>query len=288
MKLVLGTVSFGIDKYSLLNANKPDISEVFKMLDYVYSKRVEFIDTASAYGNAEDILGLYGASKFKVTSKLKPNCLDGLVGRVSIHDMVKKELQQDLARLKLNKIWGYYFHTPKYIYSQYAVDSLLECKAEGLVEKVGVSIYEPKDAVYAASMKLDIIQVPYNILDQRLHKTDFFKIAKDNNVTVFGRQPFLKGLLVLPVDEIPPHLKLAIPYIQEIDRIRTRYDLTRQEIALGFSVLSDVDYVVFGVDNFTQLVEDTQIYTRYHWFEELKSIFQDISDYVVMPSLWEK
>ena len=294
MKLVLGTVSFGIDGYSLPNAGnpKPSIKTIFGMLDYAFSNGIEFIDTGNAYGNSEDILGKYGIENIKITSKLKPNCLDGLREK-EIFAKVRQELQQDLTRLKIDKMWGYYFHTPKYIYNKEAVNSLFECKKEGLVDNIGVSIYEPTDAINAAKMKLDIIQVPYNILDQRLHQTDFFKIAKESNITVFGRSPYLKGLLTIPIDKIPSHLVGSVKHIRKIDTIISKYKLTRIEASLLFSITSSsIDYVVFGVDTLSQLVENIRIYTNKtqcdECFAKLRHQFQKIPDYVVMPSLWKK
>ena len=113
MKLVLGTVSFGLDGYSLPNAGKPKptTNDILKMIAYAKLKGINFLDTANAYGDAEDILGLYGASQFKITSKLKPNCLDN-ISEADIYNKIRQELENDLTRLNISSIWGYCFHTP--------------------------------------------------------------------------------------------------------------------------------------------------------------------------------
>lgn len=304
MKLALGTVAFGLDGYSLPNTAKPkpSVDKVMEMLDYAHGHGIEFLDTANAYGDAEDRIKLYGADKFKITSKLKPNCLAGL-SNSEILAKVKEELRTDLKRLGLSCLWGYYFHTPKYIYNKKAIAALMECKKEGLVENIGVSIYEPKDALYAIRAGVDIIQVPYNILDQRLHKTDFFKRAKANGVIVFARQPFLKGLLTMSTEEFPQHLESAKSHVGQIDTIVNKYNFQRIMACLLFSLINpNVDYVVFGVDNLSQLrfnmnVNSSTASAIQNWgaianfgqcYEELRATFQDIPDYIVMPSLWEK
>lgn len=301
MKLVLGTVAFGLDGYSLPNTNKPkpSVDKVVEMLDYAHGHGIEFVDTANAYEDAENRIKIYGAEKFKITSKLKPNCLVGL-SNSEILAKVKEELLIDLKRLGLSCLWGYYFHTPEYIYNKKAIAALMECKKEGLVSNIGVSVYEPKDAYYAAKSGIDIIQIPYNILDQRLHKINFFHIAKENGVIVFGRQPFLKGLLTMSIDEIPSYLKQTDASIRLIDKIVSKYHFTRIEACLLFSLMEDnIDYVVFGVDNMKQLQDNMMLNKFYEvgssmakafepCYTELKESFEHIDNYIVMPSLWEK
>ncbi len=295
-KLQLGTVSFGIDGYSLPSSGKPKPSEskVFEILDYATNNGIGLIDTASAYGNVEDVIGKYpGAANFDITSKLMPNCIDSLLDE-DIQAYITRQLHRDLLRLNHSKILGYYFHSERYIYCTAAVAAMKECKREKLVDLVGVSIYEPENAISAAKMKFDIIQVPYNILDQRLHKTDFFNIAKANGVVVFGRSPFLKGLLSLPIESIPKHLGKSSEYIKSIDETAAKYGLSRIELALLFSLAADeLDYVVFGVDNIGQLKQDLEVYKNLDKYdltciEELRHLFSRIEDYVVIPSLWKK
>lgn len=304
MKMVLGTVAFGIDGYSLPNTGKPKptLDSILKMLDYARSNGIEFLDTADAYGDAEERIAIYGADKFKVISKLKPNCLEGVQDR-EVLPIIKSELQTDLSRLGIPSLWGYYFHTPEYLYNKKAVEALIECKKEGLVENIGVSIYEPKDACYAVKQNIDIIQVPYNILDQRLHKTDFFSISKENKVKVFARSPFLKGLLTMPIDKLPQHLESAKPHMEQIDGIVSKHNCQRIEACMLFSLMNpNIDYVVFGVESLDQLqfnmgINSSIIGAIQNWgvvskfgkcYEELRTTFQDIPYYIIMPSLWSK
>jgi len=300
MRLALGTVAFGLNGYGLPNTDKPkpSMGKVLELLDYAHEHEVEFLDTANAYGDAEETIKIYGAEKFKITSKLKPNCLAGL-SNSEILAKVKEELRTDLKRLGLSCLWGYYFHTPEYIYNKKAIAALMECKKEGLVSNIGVSIYEPKDAYYAAKAGIDIIQVPYNILDQRLHKINFFHVAKENGVIIFGRQPFLKELLALPVNKIPSPLKQANVSLRLIDKIVGKYHFTRIEACLLFCLMEDsIDYVVLGVDNIKQLQDNIMLNRFYEastsmakafqpCYAELRESFEHIDSYVIVPSLWK-
>ena len=73
------------------------------------------------------------------------------------------------------------------------VAGLQKAKDSGLVKNIGVSIYDIGEALQAAELGVDYIQVPYNVFDQRLDSTNF-DIAK-NKVKVFARSPFTRVVI---------------------------------------------------------------------------------------------
>lgn len=296
-KLVLGTVQFGLD-YGINNPNgKPSREKSLAMLDFAYEKGIRIFDTASAYGDAEEILGEFMKSrgltdKIKVITKLKPNIVDEMNGEP--YDIILENLSLSLKRLNREYVDGYLFHTPAHIKDEKLVACLVKLKEQGLVKNIGVSIYEEADALYAAKLDVvDYIQVPYSIFDQRLNKTDFFRIAKENNKTVFARSAFLQGLFFMPDDKIPASLEKVKEYFTELDNIINKYGLTRQQVALLFSYQSqNINYVVFGVDNIDQLIEDIDIVDKnidcQACIKELEEKFINIEKNIIFPSLWKK
>jgi aryl-alcohol dehydrogenase-like predicted oxidoreductase len=296
-KLVLGTVQFGLD-YGINNFNgKPTREKSLAMLDFAYEKGVRIFDTASAYGDAEEILGEFMKSrgltdKIKVITKLKPNIVEESEG--DPYDIILENLTLSLKKLNREYVDGYLFHTPAYIRNKKLVDCFSKLKDQGLVKNIGVSIYEEDDALYATKLDVvDYIQVPYSILDQRLNKTDFFKLAKENNKTVFARSAFLQGLFFMPENKIPEHLSKVKDYFKDLDEIIAKYGLSRQQIALLFSYQNkNIDHVVFGVDTLEQLKEDVEIVEKNidceKCIEELKERFISIEKQIIFPSLWKK
>ena len=294
--LCLGTVQFGLD-YGINNPNgKPPRHKSLEMLDYAYKRGIRFFDTAAAYGDAEEILGEFIRTrklegKIFITSKLLPNII--LENEKNIQGIVEGELKKTLNKLGIKKLYGYYFHTPGYIYNKEIVGALKKCKENGLVNNIGVSIYEEKDAIFAANLPVDIIQIPYSFLDQRLNKTDFFEIAKKNKVKVFARSAFLQGLVCMREEKIPQQLEKAKEYLKEFDKIISKYSLSRQKAALLFSYnTKNIEHVVFGVDNIDQLKENLDIIEENidfkKCFDELKDAFINIEKYIIFPSLWKK
>ncbi len=298
-KLTLGTVQFGLD-YGINNlSGKPKREKSLEMLDFAYKKGIRVFDTANAYGDAEEILGEFMESrnlnkKIKIISKLQPNIIADSKSKKTPYDIIFENLTESLNRLKRNYVDGYLFHTPAYIKNEELVNSLCKLKEQGLVKNIGVSIYEEEDAIYAAELKeIDYIQVPYSILDQRLDRTSFFQLAKKNGKTVFARSAFLQGLFFMPEERIPPHLQNAKDYFRKLDKIILKYNLSRQQIALLFSLKnSNIDYVVFGVDNIEQLKEDIDIAEQNidceQCINDLKNEFINIEKNIIFPSLWKK
>lgn len=294
--LCLGTVQFGLD-YGINNPNgKPSRQRSLEMLDYAYKRGIRFFDTAAAYGDAEEILGEFIRTRkpedeIFITSKLLPNIISE--NEKNVYKIIEKELKKTLNKLGVKKLYGYYFHTPGYIYNKEIVSALKKCKKDGLVSNIGVSIYEEKDALFAAKMPVDIIQIPYSIFDQRLNNKDFFEIAKKNKIKVFARSAFLQGLIFMSEEKIPLQLERAKVYLREFDEIIGKYNLSRQKAALLFSYKNkNIDHVVFGVDNIDQLKEDIDTVEENIDFkkclDELKNKFINIEKYIIFPSLWKK
>jgi len=296
-KLVLGTVQFGLD-YGINNQNgKPAREKSIEMLNFAHNRGIKTFDTAYAYGDAEEILGEFlqninSDEKVKIITKLKPNIL--LVSQDEIYDIIANNFKESLKRLKRDYVDGYLLHTPEYIREEKIVTALNDLKKLGLVKKIGVSIYEEEDAIFAAKLDVvDYIQVPYSIFDQRLDKTDFFQLAKKNKKTIFGRSAFLQGLFFMSEERIPSHLQNVKVYFRELDKIISKYNLSRGQIALLFSLKNkNIDYVVFGVDNVEQLQEDINIAEQdidcEQCIKELKDKFVNIEKNIIFPSLWKK
>jgi len=298
MKLSLGTVQFGLN-YGVNNPKgKPTFSESIEILKRGFDQGIRIFDTAYAYGNAEEILkGFLECYKLekevKIISKLKPNSID-------LNDNVEKQIlnsvNETLLRIGVKKIDGYLLHTPAYIYDDEILDGLKKLKERGLVTNIGVSIYEMEDAIYAAKINtIDYIQLPFSIFDQRVLKTDFFKVAKDNGKTIFTRSAFLQGLLFMNDEELPKNLTHAKPYMKKFREIISKHDVSVAEAAMSF-VLSNqyVDYLVFGVDNLIQLNENILIYdnilkrSNFGFMDEIKNAFYSIEESIIFPSLWSK
>ena len=288
-KLCLGTVQLGM-KYGVNNAigRQPTEKESLALLLAAQNAGINTFDTASVYGNAEVILGHFhqnSPEKVRFISKLKPDCEDNPTA-------VLKEIKGSLERLKVNKLAGYLLHRATDIKRQGIMEGLAEAKKQGLTEKIGVSIYEPEEAMLAADDKrIDCIQVPYNVLDKRLDQAGFFELAKANHKVIYARSALLQGLLVMEPPKAEKRVNGSGKYIEEFQQLAKQYNYTPVEAAFLYCVNHPgIDYVVFGVDNVDQLMANLTVYNRFDGFEtcfkELHGRFEQIPKRIIMPNLW--
>ncbi len=295
--LVLGTVQLGM-KYGLHNTHgQPTTEESFSILDAAVAAGIDTFDTAWAYGTAEDVLGAWLrtrslAGKVRIISKMKPHALNDYPDGTKAAEVVRMELGKSLARLGMESLDGYLFHSPHYIYLKHIVEGMQKAKEAGLVKNIGVSTYDEAEALQAVELGVDYVQVPYNAFDQRLDATDFFESAKKNKVTVFARSPFLQGLLLMQPSELPEHLAQLRPHLERFIAIAARHNLTQTEAAMRF-VLSAcrAENIVFGVDTTAQLTEDVAIETTSAdngLVAEMREAFRGLNRGAINPSLWGK
>ena len=297
MKYCLGTVQFGLN-YGIQGNGQPLEDKVFEILDYAIVNGIEILDTASAYGDAEKILGAYNrvnpekVKKVKVVSKLKSDafshCAKDEWQRVAVQNA-----KLSIERLGIDKFFAYLFHNASYIYDENAVAALETVKIEGLAERIGVSIYTPEEAMKALEYPfITAIQIPYNLFDQRLDSQGFFEKAREQDVLVFARSSLLQGLIMMNPDNLPSRVSFAEDYLKKFLAICNDYGVPPLNAAVGYvGSKSDIDYVVFGVDNINQLneyisIRDTVLPAS--MLERIRETFRNVEEQLVNPALWKE
>lgn len=287
-RLCLGTVQMG-QQYGIKNelGRKPEWNESFSVLQAAISAGIDCFDTASAYGDAEELLGCFGLCQYpvKIISKLRAD-LD-----FSKTDVLY-ELKGSLDRLRVGSIYGYMLHRGADCYCPEILQGLLQAKEAGLTNYIGVSIYDPEEALYAVkNPAIDMIQIPYNVLDQRLDETDFFELADKNNVQVYARSAFLQGLLLMEPDQLPPRLQSAQGYLRNFHEIAKQHHFSALEASMLYSYCHPgITYVVFGVDTVEQLTLNLDAAKKADDFkecyEDLHGAFRNIERDIIVPSMW--
>lgn len=254
MKLALGTVQFGLN-YGVANTDGRVSTEMAEsILRSAQLSGMDTLDTAIAYGDSESVLGGLGVQSWKVVSKL-PALPEGCS---DVTHWVKSQMQESLRRLGLQRMDGLLLHRPGQLLEAVGPDlyaALQSLKAEGLVAKVGVSVYGPAelDDLWP-KYRLDLVQAPLNILDRSLVDSGWASRLKDSGVEVHTRSVFLQGLLLMPADKRPDRFKRWSDLWQVWDRWLLATGLTPVQACLRYvNSLDVIDRVVVGVDTVTQL-----------------------------------
>jgi uncharacterized protein len=297
-KLVFGTAQLGMN-YGLNNTHgQPTRQEAFSILDTALAAGITTFDTAYAYGEAEDVLGAWIkerslAGKIHVISKMRPHTMNEYPDETKAADIVRLEIEKSLKRLNLDSLDGYLFQSPHFIYLSHMVEGMQKMREAGLVKHIGVSIYDEAEALKAAELGVDYVQVPYNAFDQRLDKINFFDLAQKNNVTVFARSPFLQGMLLMRPEQLPEHLSHIRPYVEQFTEIAKRHRLSPLQAALLFAHGGRADHLVFGAETPSQLAEivaivgSTASAMDSEWMTEMKQCFKNMNYAVINPRLWD-
>ncbi|MFA6308339.1 MAG: aldo/keto reductase [Clostridia bacterium] len=285
MNLALGTVQLGMN-YGIRGLAQPGVSQALNILNSAYSEGIHVFDTASAYGTAEDVL--YQFLRQPQINKERVCIISKFSSSV---DNLEVGIKTSLARLGLDCFGGYLFHDANLLFDSRAVKALNGLKEKGLTKRIGVSIYTPTQAMKALEYDIiDIIQVPYNVFDRRLDICRFFKKAKDKGVEVHARSVLLQGLLVMEPETLPKHMKFAKPYLRKYREICDENNFNPFDMAVLYVLQhTDIDYIVFGVDNIDHLKEYINLYSKKSEID-IKSFFKNTFDIVenklIMPNLW--
>lgn len=256
MKLALGTVQFGLP-YGIANQRgQVSREEAGQILALASNSGIDTLDTAIAYGDSEACLGAIGTQGFRVVTKL-PALPDGVT---DIATWVGDQLRTSLRRLKVDSVYGLLLHRSKNLVGaagRLMVQSLERLKAEGLVQKIGVSIYAPQDldAVIQAC-SIDLVQAPLNLIDRRLVTSGWLQRLHDQGVEVHARSAFLQGLLLLPRDAVPEKFSPWSDLFERWYAWLLENQVTASEVCLAFVKAQPlIDRVVIGVDSRAQLQE---------------------------------
>lgn len=296
MKYCLGTVQFGLD-YGIQSNGKPLRDNVFEMLNFAIDSGISVMDTAAAYGDSEKILGDYiranpeKAEKIEIVSKLTPNAFDN-ADKSEWGVIAVKNAEESRSRLGIKKFAAYLFHNAAYIFDNDAVGALETVRKKGIADRIGVSIYNPEEAMKALEYpSITAIQIPYNVFDQRLDSKGFFEKAKAQDVLVFARSSLLQGLAVMNPDSLPSKVSFAEEYLRKFIAICSDYGVPPLNAAVGYvGCKNEIDYVVFGVDNISQLKEYISIRNTelpQSMVKRIRKTFTGVEEQLVNPALWK-
>jgi aryl-alcohol dehydrogenase-like predicted oxidoreductase len=293
-RLGLGTVQWGM-QYGVTNtAGKPPIEEVKKILHLAKVAGVDLLDTAWAYGDAQDVIGQTCSSDtaFQVVTKTRPlKGLDVIGADVAL--TIENAFKDSSSKLQRENVYGLIVHHADDLLGANGPTLwrvLEKLKAEGFVQKIGCSLYQPEQ-FFALQQRyaLDLIQVPFNIYDQRYVASGMADVAKAKGVEVHSRSAFLQGILLCPPSNLPiQNAQLDRQHIA----LWKQYEMTSMtpvQAALGFCLACPhIDRVLVGCAELSQLEQAIAVAGKVwpiHHFEQFASL-AITDESIINPSNW--
>ncbi len=286
-RLALGTVQFGMD-YGISNkAGQVSTESAKEMLGAALQQGLYTIDTAISYGNSEVVLGNIGVTQHEVITKL-PSLPAGCE---SVKDWVEKRMHASLASLKLKKVYGLLLHNSADLLGPQGkalYQALSKLREAGYVKKIGVSIYSPKELdALPPHFNLDLIQAPFNLIDQRLYRSGWLDKLKRQGVEVHTRSAFLQGLLLMEQGDVPTKFTPWAGLIKQWHAWLRLNEITALAATLQFALsFNQIDKVVVGAENKIQLLEIMDASIR-----DTSIVFPDIAcmdEQLINPGNWSK
>lgn len=252
-RLALGTAQFGLN-YGVANqSGQVSADEVGQILEAARQAGVMTLDTATAYGESERVLGLQNLRGFSIITKLPEMPADCS----SVAGWVESQLHASLERLGLSAIDGLLLHRPGQLlepHGQELYRALQAQREQGLVSRIGISVYGPEELeALCSSYHFDLVQAPFNVLDKRLSLSGWIERLQRGGTDLHVRSVFMQGLLLMSSEHRPAKFGR---WASQWSRWEQWLADTRQSPleaclrnALG---MSQIERVVIGVDSPSQ------------------------------------
>jgi aryl-alcohol dehydrogenase-like predicted oxidoreductase len=255
-KIALGTAQFGLD-YGIANkvgrVPKADVAEIIELAK---SLCIDTLDTATAYGESEKVLGSASMEGWQVISKLSALPVD----IVDVDGWVEEQVYDSCQRLKIDNLYGLLLHRPVQLIGTRGDeirDALYRLKQKGWVKKIGISVYEPAelDPIFSM-MNVDIVQAPFSIIDRRLSESGWIKRFRSEGCELHVRSVFLQGLLLMSSEQRPSQFGRWQALWNTWDTWLKETGLTPLEACLRYVLsVEGISKVILGVESASQLKE---------------------------------
>lgn len=291
MKLGLGTVQFGLD-YGISNTSgRTPLGEVQAILDMAQAAGLRILDTAAAYGMSEEVLGqaLRSPHEFAIVTKTPR------IGKQVLSDSdvrtVLESFHESLRKLQTETVYGLLVHHCPDVLTENGsllMQALQELKSQGRVAKIGVSVYTGEQIDHVLEQyDIDLIQLPLNVLDQRLLQSGHLQKLRARGVEIHSRSAFLQGLLLMEPEQLQARFDCVRAHLIAYHATLRQHQLSPLQGALTFlEQVRELDHVIVGVNTREQLREILAAqalapagldFSQYAWYDE------DVLD----PSRWK-
>jgi hypothetical protein len=254
-RLGLGTVQLGLDYGATNRKGQPDAKAGQAIVARACAAGITLFDTAPAYGSSEALLGeaLAGEADIRIVSKLPP--LAGEAGA-----FVRDTIAGTLSRLGRDQLYGLLVHDPRDLLGERGealAEAMRAVRGQGLVEKIGASIYHPGEIDRICQvMAPDIVQLPLSAIDQRAAQSGALKRLKEAGAEIHARSVFLQGVLLAPAALLPAHFAPAAGVFGAFERAAGEAGISKLHACLAFAFAQpEIDRVIVGVNALPELEE---------------------------------
>lgn len=231
-KLGLSSGQFALDQVAV--RGRPPQAEVRDILDIAARSGLKAFDLAGRSPQAELDIGAVLP---------RPNPFNITISTVRADrgpDLVEAEARAVLRRLGVEQADCLLVPSASELFGPHGMalwERLKLLKDQGLTRKIGISVFASDDPLgLARRFRPDVVQAPASLLDQRLLIDGTLAAIAGMGLEVQLRSIFLNGLLLLPPERAPSHLKAATNRIHRARRLIAEGRSDPLQAALGFAL----------------------------------------------------
>ena len=192
-RIMLGTWSLGGEKNRNISYGDITQSNTQNILNYAfYEKKINFFDTANVYGDAEKRLGkfLKKVDRQKIFIATKVGCVAFNKKKLFLPKIISNQVLSSIKNLNNSYIDLVQLYGPNVFDKNlpYALEILRKFKEKKLINKIGLSLQNPKDYLVLRKLcKFDFIQTNFNLLDTRLITDNVINYINKDKAKLFVR-----------------------------------------------------------------------------------------------------
>jgi aryl-alcohol dehydrogenase-like predicted oxidoreductase len=284
-RLSLGTAQWG-GEYGIANrTGRPSRTQTADMLAAARQAGAIWLDTAPAYGVAEDEIGALRAvaDGHRISTKTPVNAITP--------ESIAAGLVASLAKLKAPCADAYIFHRTEALLGPDGAalwKAAIAAREAGMTKAIGVSVYDPDELeAVRARYDIDVVQLPYSLYDQRF--ADTFDDLASSGVAIHTRGALLQGVIAMAPDDLPPPVRGLRANQMGLHRELAALGMAPAAAALRFC-LDDIriSRVVVGCET-TQQLDQVLDYARGPNLRLSNPARFAVRDpRLVVPALWPK
>ncbi len=235
-------------------------TEAIHLLNASLDAGINFYDTARQYGQSESIIGnAFKGKRDQVIIATKCQHFLHANGAVPLYSELKRiveaSLEASLTALQTDYVDIFMLHqgSMELLQNDDVLKIFSDLKKTGLVRATGVSTYTPEETRRSIETGTwDVIQLPFNILDQR--QSDLFPLAAKAGIGIVVRSVLMKGLLSGRGKDLHPALNEVQQHIRTCNEVAAEASLELSTLATKFALaFPEVSSILVGLDRMEYL-----------------------------------
>lgn len=259
-QLVLGTAQFGMAYGATNTRGRISLVEVDDILDRAVQNGIMLVDTAPAYGESEEVVGAYLRRNPQLGVVTKTLHFSG--SRITAAEIAALRSNVDLSQTRLGRssLDAVLVHHGRDLCKpggDAIWSALVNLQAQGKIKRIGVSIYD-RDELEAILDRFNpsIVQVPLNVLDQRLDASGMLDTLRTRHVEIHARSVFLQGVLLAQQERAGHHFQRHAAVLSRYRQFLGDTGMSALAACLGYAMrVAAADRIVVGVSSLDELDE---------------------------------